>query len=183
MKLKQSGHLLTSRVLLLVRGLRGVTLLNLMRILHNKGEGGKLCGASFHFCYVEACRKGHNVGVQHLLIGFLVVTIFLKATSGRMLKSVCPACGFSRWKQFSLMTFDLLLQRWCSSSFRNIPISWFTFQTPFHQISVAHFALQTAVVTEYKLHVENEFRANKRNVEGSFKAPLLVDIDFSGSWF
>lgn len=31
-----------------------------------------------HFCYVEAYRKSHNVGVQHLLIGFHVVTIFRK---------------------------------------------------------------------------------------------------------
>lgn len=139
-------------------------------------------GTSLHFCYVEACRKSHNVGVQHLLIGFLVLTIFLKPTSGRMLKSVCPACDFSRWKKFSLITFDLLLQRWCNS-FRNISISRFTFQTFRQQISVASFAFQTALLTDikYELYVENELGTNKRNAESSFKEPLLTDVDFSGS--
>lgn len=59
MKLKQSRHLLTSCEPLLGRILNHVTLLNLIRILHNKG--GKLYGTSLHFCYVEACRKSHNV--------------------------------------------------------------------------------------------------------------------------
>lgn len=89
MKLKQSRHLLTSCEPLLGRILNHVTLLNLIRILHNKG--GKLYGTSLHFCYVEACRKSHNVGVQHLLIGFHVVTMFLKTTLGRMLE----CCAFT----------------------------------------------------------------------------------------
>lgn len=107
MKLKQSRHLLTSWEPLLGRILNHVTLLNLIRILHNKG--GKLYSTSLHFCYVEACRKSHNVGVQHLLIGFHVVTMFLKATLGRMLKSVCRACDWLfKVKNFPLITFDLI---------------------------------------------------------------------------
>lgn len=63
-------------------------------------------------------------------------------------------------------------------------MSWFTFQTFHQQISVARFALQAVLLTDikYKSYLENEFKANKRKSESSFKEPLPSDIDFSGSW-
>lgn len=138
-------------------------------------------GASSHFCYVEACRKSHNVGVQHLLIGFHVVTIFLKATLGRMLESVCPACDLSTWKKFSLISFDLLLQWSHNSSLRNISISWVTFRTfiskfPLHVLhSRLHFLAQVLC--------RDWFRTNKEIQKTVLKNPFYIDIDVSEDWF
>lgn len=147
MKLKQSRHPWTSCEPLLGRILNHVTLLNLIRILHNKG--GKLYGTSLHFCYVEACRKSHNVGVQHLLIGFRVVTMFLRATLGRTLTSVCRAFTFQGGKlPINYVWFVTTTTDDVTLICRNISASRFTFQTFSQQISVACFALQAGLLTD-----------------------------------
>lgn len=70
---------------------------------------------------MEAVLKSHNVGVQHLLIGFHVVAISLKATLGGMLERAAVHVAFQGGKSF-LIAFDLLVKRWCNSS-RNISVS------------------------------------------------------------
>lgn len=98
MELKQR-NLLTSCVPLLVRIVKDVTLLNLIRILHNKGGKVVWYFVAFLLCR-SLTRRVTVLGVQHLLIGFHVVTISLKATLGRMLERAVVHVSFQGGKSF-----------------------------------------------------------------------------------
>ena len=98
MKLKQRAHLLTSRVPLLVRGLNHVTLLNLIRILHNKGEKVVWNFIAFLLCRSppeeSQCRS--SAPSNRISCGYSLPRVaFRKDAEG------CCACDFPRWKKFS----------------------------------------------------------------------------------
>lgn len=98
MELKQR-HLLTSCVPLLVRIAKDVTLLNFIRILHNKGRKVAWYLVAFLLCgsRAEESQCGSSAPSNRISCGCNLP----KGNFGRDAGEGCRACGFSRWKKFS----------------------------------------------------------------------------------